>query len=169
MSDEQFPDGSYVVHGSHGIGVISGTQSVEAAGITIEMRVVAFEATGMTLRIPAPRMSESGLRPLVEPHDVEEILALLATRSKVRHADQYRLVAESEQRIATGDIRKTARVARDMFRSPGHRETPYSVERAFNAAVDRLADEIALVLDIDVHDARERVVNQLTDERPDTV
>ncbi|MEL7542701.1 MAG: CarD family transcriptional regulator [Pseudomonadota bacterium] len=168
MSDAPFADGSHVVHGSHGIGVISGTQSVEAAGITIEMRVVSFEATGMTLRIPAPRMGESGLRPLATKGEIDETLSLLATRSKVRHADQYRLVAESEQRIATGDIKKTARVARDMFRSPGHRETPYSVERAFNAAVDRLADEIALVLDIDVNDAREKVVSQLTDERPDT-
>ncbi|MEL6289702.1 MAG: CarD family transcriptional regulator [Pseudomonadota bacterium] len=162
--------GLTVVHGTHGIGTVTGLDTLDIGGATVDVVVVVFSSSGMnsgmTLRVPKPKLKDSGLRGLASRATIDEALALLSTPSKVRHADQYRLVAECNERLATGDLLKTARVARDMFRAATVRETPFSVERTFEDAVRRIADEGALVLDT-TPDALEAMIRErLTDDRP---
>lgn len=155
-----------VIHPAHGLGQVSGRETLEMAGATLEVSVISFDRNKLTLRIPTGRLEKDGVRPLASEADVERMLKKLASPSKIQHADQYRMIPTCEEKISTGDLIAIAAVARDLYRAESVREIPYSVESTFKTAVMRLSEEMALVLDITEHEAEERIKAQLTDQRP---
>ncbi len=166
MSTNSFETGQSVVHPAHGVGCISGMETQEIAGQDLELYVIAFARQKLTLRIPATRLVQDGIRPLASHAVVASAIETLATPSKVRQADQYRLIATCEERIKSGDLVAIANVARDLYRAKSVRETPFTIENTFQIAVTRLADEIALINDLDEPAARSLVMSSLIDDRP---
>jgi CarD family transcriptional regulator len=56
-----------------------------------------------------------------------------------------RRAQEYEQKINSGDILSIAEVVRDLHRSDGQREQSYSERQLYEAALERLTREIAVV------------------------
>jgi len=166
MTDDSSETSNRVVHPAHGVGEITGRETLSLGDEQVEVNVIGFARSKLTLRVPTARLATDGIRPLASSEDINKMMGVLGSRSKVRHADQYRIVALCEEKVNTGDLTATAKVVRDLHRSNSVREIPYSVESTFNLALGRLAEEVALVLGISEDEASEQMTARLTDERP---
>ena len=135
----------YVVYPAHGVGKVTAVDEQEVAGITLELFVVAFDKDKMTLRVPTHKAIEVGMRPLATPDVVAHAMAILRGKAKVKRAMWSRRAQEYEQKINSGDLIAIAEVVRDLHRTDDQREQSYSERQLYEAALERLTREIAVV------------------------
>ena len=82
---------------------------------------------------------------------------LLKGRSRVSRAMWNRRAQEYEAKINSGDPVSIAEVVRDLHRNAGQPDQSYSERQIYEAALERLARELAAVEKIDEAAATERL------------
>ena len=152
----------FVVYPSHGVGRIISIEEQEVAGMKLEMFVISFEKDKMTLSVPTARATEIGVRGVSSPDLVERAFETLKGRARVRRAMWSRRAQEYEQKINSGELLSIAEVVRDLHRNDDQREQSYSERQLYEAALDRLAREVAVVHGTDEAEALRRVDEVLT-------
>ncbi len=158
MSKEsQFSTNDYVVYPSHGVGVISGVEDREFSGTKLRVFVVEFEKDRMTLRVPIAKAASSGMRKLSTRDEMQSALATLKGRARVKRTMWSRRAQEYEAKINSGSPVSIAEVIRDLHRGAGQSDQSYSERQLYDAALDRLARELAAVEQIDEDVATERL------------
>ena len=158
MSKEsQFSTNDYVVYPSHGVGVISGVEDREFSGTKLRVFVVEFEKDRMTLRVPIAKAASSGMRKLSTRDEMQSALATLKSRARVKRTMWSRRAQEYEAKINSGSPVSIAEVIRDLHRGAGQSDQSYSERQLYDAALDRLARELAAVEQIDEDVATERL------------
>jgi CarD family transcriptional regulator len=135
----------FVVYPAHGVGKIIDVEEQDIAGVTLELYVVAFEKDKMTLRVPTYKALEVGMRPLASPELVLQAMTTLRGKAKVKRAMWSRRAQEYEQKINSGDLIAIAEVVRDLHRTDDQREQSYSERQLYEAALERLTREIAVI------------------------
>ncbi|MEW6766475.1 MAG: CarD family transcriptional regulator [Pseudomonadota bacterium] len=140
-----FKTNEYVVYPAHGVGQILAIEEQEIAGATLELFVINFIKDKMTLRVPTAKVANVGMRKLSEPALVKRALETLKGRARVKRTMWSRRAQEYEAKINSGDIVAIAEVVRDLFRSESQPEQSYSERQLYEAALDRLSREIAVV------------------------
>ena len=140
-----FDVGDYVVYPKHGVGRVIELQKQEIAGMSLELYVLRFEKERMTLRVPTNKAESVGMRKLSEPALVKKALETLKGRARVKRTMWSRRAQEYEAKINSGDIVAIAEVVRDLYRSESQPEQSYSERQLYEAALDRLSREIAVV------------------------
>jgi CarD family transcriptional regulator len=151
----------YVVYPTHGVGRIMGLEEQEIAGIKLELYVISFEKDKMTLRVPLGKAKSVGMRKLSSPDVVANALQTLKGRARVKRTMWSRRAQEYEAKINSGDLVSIAEVVRDLHRAAGQPEQSYSERQLYEAALDRLARELAAVEKIDEAAAIKRVETAL--------
>ena len=76
---------------------------------------------------------------------VQRALDTLAGRARVKRTMWSRRAQEYEAKINSGDLVSVAEVVRDLYRSEAQPEQSYSERQLYEAALDRMAREIAAV------------------------
>jgi len=99
----------------------------------------------MTLRVPTSKITNVGMRKLSDPALVKKALETLKGRARVKRTMWSRRAQEYEAKINSGDIVAIAEVVRDLYRSESQPEQSYSERQLYEAALDRLSREIAVV------------------------
>jgi RNA polymerase-interacting CarD/CdnL/TRCF family regulator len=99
----------------------------------------------MTLRVPTSKITNVGMRKLSEPVLVKKAIETLKGRARIKRTMWSRRAQEYEAKINSGDIIAIAEVVRDLFRSDSQPEQSYSERQLYEAALDRLSREIAVV------------------------
>ena len=160
-SHEFRPD-QYVVYPAHGVGRIVSIEEQEVAGMKLEMFVISFEKEKMTLRVPTNKARQVGMRGLASRDEVAKALETLKGRARVKRAMWSRRAQEYEQKINSGDLISIAEVVRDLHRKDDQREQSYSERQLYEAALERLAREVAAVDGVDEETALKRVDEALT-------
>jgi CarD family transcriptional regulator len=140
-----FACGDFVVYPTHGVGQISAIVDQEVAGYQLRLFVVQFEKEKMTLRIPVGKAEEAGLRKLATRQMIDIAITTLKGRSKVNRAMWSRRAQEYEAKINSGDPVSIAEVVRDLHRNAGQPDQSYSERQIYEAALERLAREVAAV------------------------
>ena len=153
----EFRPDDFVVYPAHGVGKIVSIEEQEVAGMKLEMFVISFEKDKMTLRVPTARATEIGMRSLASPLLIDQALATLKGKARVKRAMWSRRAQEYEQKINSGDLLAIAEVVRDLHRSDDQREQSYSERQLYEAALDRLTREVAAVAGIDAAGAQKKV------------
>ena len=141
----EFSVGDHVVYPAHGVGSIQGVETQEVAGMSLEVYIITFDHEKMTLRVPTKKAKTAGLRPLAEGNVVSQALTTLKGRARVKRTMWSRRAQEYEAKINSGDIVAIAEVVRDLYRSDSQPEQSYSERQLYEAALDRLSREIAVV------------------------
>lgn len=144
-----FKTDEYVVYPTHGVGRIVGIEEQEVAGSTLELFVINFEQEKMTLRVPTTKCHNVGMRKLSECAIVDKAMTTLRGRARVRRMMWSRRAQEYEAKINSGDLISIAEVVRDLHRSDSQPEQSYSERQLYEAALERMAREIAAVQDVD--------------------
>lgn len=142
-----------VVYPAHGVGKIVGIEKQVIAGITNELFVLDFEQEKLKLKVPTAKAISSGMRALSDDAQVKKAVDLLKGRARIKRTMWSRRAQEYEAKINSGDILAVAEVVRDLYRATDQPEQSYSERQLFEAALDRLAREVAAVRKFDLSKA----------------
>jgi CarD family transcriptional regulator len=156
-----FKTNEFVVYPAHGVGQILAIEEQEIAGAKLELFVINFIKDKMTLRVPTAKVANVGMRKLSEPALVKKALETLKGRARVKRTMWSRRAQEYEAKINSGDIVAIAEVVRDLYRSESQPEQSYSERQLYEAALDRLSREIAVVQHSTETEAVKEIESQL--------
>lgn len=148
-AQQGFATNDYVVYPTHGVGRIIGMERQEISGLQLDLFVVEFDKDKMTLRVPVSKVSSVGLRKLSTPQVMRSALDTLKGRARIKRTMWSRRAQEYEAKINSGDPVAIAEVVRDLHRNAGQPDQSYSERQIYEAALDRLARELAAVEQID--------------------
>jgi CarD family transcriptional regulator len=152
-----FKNGDFVVYPTHGVGQIEKVDEQHVAGVTLELYVIAFEKDKMILRVPTAKAKSVGMRKLSSPDVVSTALNTLKGRARIKRTMWSRRAQEYEAKINSGDLVSIAEVVRDLHRAGGQPEQSYSERQLYEAALARMAREVAAIERIDEEAAVGRV------------
>ena len=127
----------------------------------LELFVIQFEKDKMTLKVPTGKLQTVGMRKLAEDDIVSKAMETLKGRARVKRTMWSRRAQEYEAKINSGDLISIAEVVRDLYRSESQPEQSYSERQLYEAALDRMAREIAAVARIDERGAVQRITEVL--------
>ncbi len=144
-----FRKDEYIVYPTHGVGRIIGIEEQEIAGCKLELFVINFEKDKMTLRVPVAKCESAGMRKLCDRTLLTKAMDTLRGRARVKRTMWSRRAQEYESKINSGNLISIAEVVRDLYRSDNQPEQSYSERQLYEAALDRMAREIAAVQDVD--------------------
>jgi CarD family transcriptional regulator len=157
----EFKAGDFVVYPTHGVGRIQKVDEQEVAGLKLELFVIAFEKDKMILRVPTVKAKAVGMRKLSTPDVVATALNTLKGRARIKRTMWSRRAQEYEAKINSGDLVSIAEVVRDLHRASGQPEQSYSERQLYEAALARMAREVAAIERIDEQAAVKRVESAL--------
>jgi CarD family transcriptional regulator len=152
-----FATDDYVVYPTHGVGKITGIEEQEISGMKLNLFIVDFAQDKMTLRVPIGKAKTSGMRRLSTIREMEVALTTLKGRARVKRTMWSRRAQEYEAKINSGDPVAIAEVLRDLHRNSNQPDQSYSERQIYEAALERLARELAVVEEIDEDSATERL------------
>ena len=135
----------FIVYPAHGVGQIIAIEEQEVAGFKLELFVINFVKDKMTLKVPLPKVLSGAIRKLAEPETAKKSLDTLTGRARIKRTMWSRRAQEYEAKINSGDLIAIAEVVRDLYRSDAQPEQSYSERQLYEAALDRMAREIAAV------------------------
>jgi CarD family transcriptional regulator len=140
-----FKANEFIVYPAHGVGQITAIEEQEVAGFKLELYVISFAKDKMTLKVPTPKVTSVGMRKLADADVVKRALDTLTGRARIKRTMWSRRAQEYEAKINSGDLVSIAEVVRDLYRSDVQPEQSYSERQLYEAALDRMAREIAVV------------------------
>jgi CarD family transcriptional regulator len=158
---EVFAEGDHVVYPTHGVGKVERIATEEIAGHKLELIHITFEENRMTLRVPVAKARSAGLRKLATRKLFDEALSVLKGRARIKRTMWSRRAQEYEAKINSGDPLAIAEVVRDLHRNAGQPDQSFSERQIYEAAMDRLAAELAALDKTDKLTAATKLTNFL--------
>lgn len=152
-----FTAGDFVVYPAHGVGQVEGVETQMIGGLEITLYTICFEKDRMRLKLPVSKVKASGLRKLSSKDRLKDALSTLQGRSQVRRVMWSRRAQEYEAKINSGDPVSIAEVLRDLRKDTDQSEQSYSERQIYQAALERLAREVAAIEKIDEQKAAEKL------------
>ncbi len=156
--------GEHVIYPSHGVGRITDVETQEVAGFSLDVYVVSFDEDRMTLKIPVNKVDHLGLRTPSSANVIDMAFKALAKKARMKRGELWsRRAQEYEGKINSGDMVSIAEVIRDLHRGDGQPEQSYSERQIYQLAMGRLAQELAVIEEINETQATQRVETALKD------
>jgi CarD family transcriptional regulator len=153
----RFEVGDHVVYPKHGVGRVLEIESQSIAGATLELYVIRFDKERMTLRVPVNKAESSGMRKLSNNATLQEAFLTLKGKARIKRTMWSRRAQEYEAKINSGNLVSIAEVVRDLHRAEDQPEQSYSERQIYEAAIGRLARELAAVENIEERLALEKL------------
>ena len=135
----------HIVYPAHGVGLIIEISEQEIAGMSLELFVINFEKEKMVLRVPINKAEQTGMRKLADNKVMDGAIRTLKGRARIKRTMWSRRAQEYEAKINSGDLIAIAEVVRDLFRNENQPEQSYSERQLYEAALERMAREVATV------------------------
>ncbi len=161
-----FSVGDYVVYPTHGVGKVTDIAAENVAGFDLQLFVINFETEKMTLSVPVEKVTDSGLRKISTREKMDTAMTTLRGRARSKRTMWSRRAQEYEAKINSGDPVQIAEVVRDLHRGPEQPDQSYSERQMYEAALNRLTNELALVEKIGSEAATEKVASLLVKTVP---
>ena len=161
VAKSAFKPQEHVVYPAHGVGQVQAIEKTEFAGHELELIVVTFAKDKMTLRVPVGKAKTVGMRKLADEPTMQKALTTVAGRARVKRTMWSRRAQEYEAKINSGDLVAIAEVVRDLYRADTQPEQSYSERQLYEAALDRMAREIAAINKTDETAAIKQIEAQL--------
>ncbi len=163
-----YSTGDKVVHPGYGPGIVRGIERREMLGEAKQYYIIDLQAGGGTLMTPVAQADKIGLRPVISGVSLKRILRSLSEVPSTLSDDFRERQADIEERLKEGDIFEAARVVRDMAWYGKIQGLTKRDTQLMQRAVDLIAAEIALIEEIEIKEAAERlqaVVDEAMRER----
>lgn len=159
--DYTFNPGDFVVYPAHGVGQVTEIQKTAVAGQNLELIAINFNKDKLTLRIPMPNATKTGLRQVVTPSAMDSAVHTLKGKAKIKRTQWGKRSQEYMMKINSGDPVAVAEVLRDLYKDPDKSEQTYSERQIYDQAMTRLVSEYAVVKKIKEEDACVKLQNIL--------
>lgn len=107
--------------------------------------MINFIKDKRTLRVPAAKVASVGMRKLSDPESLQEAYRALSQPPQTLQAMWSERAQEYETKIESGAIVAIAEVVRDLHQPATGKEQSYAERHLYEAALDRLSREVAVV------------------------
>lgn len=151
-----FKPNDLVIHPNHGIGTIGKMVEMEVGGESQRFLVVDFRRTALTLRIPERTLEQSGLRRVSSKETMQAALAVLPAPRVTLPGHWSRWADAYATKLNSGKPELLAEILRDLSPTGSSWKA-----RLYEEAMNRLAEELALVEDVELAEAQRRIEAQL--------
>jgi Transcriptional regulators, similar to M. xanthus CarD len=111
---KRFAVGDKVVYPMHGAGIIEAIETKEVLDRTEQYYVMRLPVGELRVMIPMSAGDELGLREVIDPGEVEKVLAVLRAETTSMSANWNRRYRANLKKIKTGDIYEVAEVVRNL-------------------------------------------------------
>ena len=140
-----FKTSEFVVYPAHGVGQIVSIEEQEVAGAKLELFVINFVKDKMTLRVPTAKITSVGMRKLAEPPMVKHALKTLKGRARIKRTMWSHRAQKYEAKINSATSSPSPRWCATCSVRSRRPRTTYPERQLYEAALDRLSREIAVV------------------------
>ncbi len=136
-----FPAGHKVVHKTHGVGIIEGSEVLSLGGSAQDYYILKIVETGLMVRFP--KTSQGLVRELVSDDEIHNILSILRSTPKTYSTIWNRRKKEFSDKIRSGSLFEIAEVLRDLVGKDKLRLPSFGEKEMIERARARLVSEIA--------------------------
>ena len=161
-----FKVGDRVVYPHHGAAIIKRKESRELDGEKTEYLVLEMVHGDLTLRVPANKADEVGMRPPISQSDVDDLFRLIGKRDVREPSNWSRRFKNHQEKLKSGDVYECAEVVRNLT----HRERSGSLSTAEKSMQVRarhiLISELSVSWSVDLEAAEARVDDVLAASAP---
>jgi CarD family transcriptional regulator len=161
IAGEVLREGDRVMHPAHGVGRVERIAVEEVSGYSLDLVHIVFDEARLTLRVPTTKVRSIGLRRIASRKLIDEALAVLKGRARQSKVMWSRRAQDYQAKINSGDPRVVAEVVRDLGRNAVSGGQSFSERQLYEAALDRLACEVAAVESVDREAAVARITAQV--------
>ncbi|MEA1939788.1 MAG: CarD family transcriptional regulator [Candidatus Caldatribacteriota bacterium] len=153
--EKMFKIGDKVSHPAFGVGNIKNIEEKSVLGKRRSYYVLDLVVNEMTLMIPINKAEEIGLRYIIKPETVPEILDILSAKMDENMGENYKQRIKSQAELVdSGNILKVAEVVRN-YASRSKQEKLSSTERGlYERAHKILIAEIGITYNIEKNKAK---------------
>lgn len=153
-----FSEGDMAVYPAHGVGVIEAIETQTIGGIDQKFYVMRILDNDMTIMIPTSNSENVGLRSIISPKEVENVLDILMERDiKISSQTWNRRYRDYMDKIKTGSVFEVAAVLRDLYLLSDDKELSYGERKMMDTAKSLLVKEISLARNEDEDKIEEQV------------
>ncbi|WP_096188376.1 CarD family transcriptional regulator [Evansella halocellulosilytica] len=153
-----FTVGDYVVYPFHGAGTIKDIEEKDILGEKLNYYVVYFPLNHVTLMLPENRVTSSGLRKVIQPSQIDEVVtALKPTKTTPKNEVARPYSKENETLLKSGCILDAAMVIANLTSKEGERTNGLHMEdrKNLDRAKQFIASELMIVKDMSEEEAYE--------------
>lgn len=137
--------GDKVVYPMHGAGEITGIEVDEVGGVVNSYYVLRLPVGNMKLMLPVNEASKVGLRKLITPAQLDEVIdVLIADTEQIQGSWNKRFQANLE-RLKSGNILDAAAVARNLSRQNSKKKISSGERRLLDLSRQILITELIYV------------------------
>ncbi len=154
----EFKIGEYCVYKTHGVAKIIDIQTIEFKDFKNKCLVLYFEKEKLTISVPESQIENMNLRKILTKNEMEEVFTILSNGVKKIKGMWSRRAKEYEEKINSGDVLLIAEVIRDLTRDVEEADRSFSERMIYETALYRLASEYAILMNIDLQKATEKIV-----------
>jgi CarD family transcriptional regulator len=158
----QFEIGDKIMHPKFGAGRITGEEQRELVDGFKHYYVIDVLGSGATAYVPKRKMDELGVRPVMSPTKLGEVIEILGGEANELSSDYKERQALVEEKLGTRRPVSVAEAVRDLTWHRKRKRLTQKDETLLNRGRELLAGEMALVTDIQVYDVQETIDSVLT-------
>ena len=139
--------GDKFVYPMHGAGEITEIEENEVGGVKNSYYIMRLPVGDMKLMLPVDKVEEVGLRPLIEPAQVEEVVSVLKDESEPLQGSWNKRYHMNLERLKTGSIFDAATVARNLTRQNSKKKVSSGEKKLLDLSRQILITELVYVCD----------------------
>jgi len=145
--------GDKIVYPMHGAGIIEQIEKKMILGENREYYVLRVPCGDMKIMIPVNKSDDIGVRPVISPTEMDEVLSILHGDSTEMSSNWNRRYRENTEKLKTGDIRQVAEVVRNLLRIDREKTLSTGEKKMLSSARQILVSEMILTSDLDPAEA----------------
>jgi CarD family transcriptional regulator len=134
--------GDKVVYPHHGAGTVVKKEKREILGKKREYLTIQILHNDMTVMVPVDSADKAGLRKVIAPDDVDEVIAVLRQDETKMPKNWNRRFKHNREKIKTGDIFELAEVVRNLSIRESEKGLSTGEKQMFNRAKKILSSEL---------------------------
>ena len=142
---QQFQIGDKAVYPVHGVAEVVALEQRDIGGSKTPVYILKILDTGLKIMVPTTNANSVGLRDLITPRQVKEVLSILKSRDVPRDTQTWnRRYREYMEKIKTGSVFEIAEVMRDLSVLRATKELSFGERKMLDTARGLLLKELAL-------------------------
>ena len=139
--------GDKFVYPMHGAGEITEIEENEVGGVKSSYYIMRLPVGDMKLMLPVDKVEEVGLRELITPAQVEEVISVLKDESEPLQGSWNKRYHANLERLKTGSIFDAATVARNLTRQNNKKKVSSGEKKLLDLSRQILITELVYVCD----------------------
>ncbi len=149
----KFKKGDTIIYPQHGACIVVGTKKMEAFGSVQEYLILRTVINEMTLSVPTAQAESVGVRPPVNPDELEDLVSVLSKPDPRVPSNWSRRFKNHQEKLKSGDVYQVAEVVRNLAARNRDASLSAAERTMYDRARINLISEIAPALKVSAEEA----------------